>query len=341
MGPPDLFSDPGRPLVNAAGDFRVERSPLEGVPEHGLGVGVRGIGERVGGGGFRAHTIIVPRRRRGGQAEIRKIKGDAVDAGLLELMTDEGIEVLLNAEVLKVTGRSGESVALQARSGTGGRTLDASDILVATGRTPNTDRLNLGRAGVEVDSRGYIPVDDRLRTTAPDVWATGESAGSPHFTHAGEDDFRIVLDHLHGGSRTTRGRVIPYVLFTDPELAHVGLSETEAKAQGVRYRIAKMPMAMVFRAQTLSETRGFVKALIGDDDRILGFTAFGVEASEMMTAVQTAMLGRLPYTALRDAIFTHPTSAEGLIGLFLNAPAAPAGGMTLFAVLRSGLGEKP
>ncbi len=231
----------------------------------------------------------------------------------------------MNAEVLKVTGRSGEMVRVLVRSGTNERTLDASDILVAAGRTPNTDRLNLDRAGVEVDSRGYIRVDDRLRTTAPDVWATGESAGSPHFTHAGEDDFRIVLDNLNGGSRTTRGRVIPYVLFTDPELAHVGLSETEAKAKGMHYRIAKMPMAMVFRAQTLSETRGFVKALIGDDDRILGFTAFGVEGSEMMAVVQTAMLGRLPYTALRDAIFTHPTSAEGLIGLFLNPPAAPAG----------------
>src|SRR5262249_27226892 len=153
------------------------------------------------------------------------------------------------------TGRLSEKVTLQVRSGAREQTLEASDILVAAGRTPNTDRLHLDRAGVEVDSRGYIRVNDRLQTTAPDVWATGESAGSPHFTHAGEDDFRVVLDNLSGGSRTTRGRVIPYVLFTDPELAHVGLSETEAKAQGVRYRIAKMPISMVLRAQTLSATR--------------------------------------------------------------------------------------
>src|SRR5262249_55360009 len=245
-----------------------------------------------------------------------------VSEGLLQLMTDEGIEVLINAEVLKVTGRCGEKVTLQVRSGAGERLLEASDILVAAGRTPNTHRLDLDRTGVEVDSRGYIRVNDRLQTTAQDVWATGESAGSPHFTHAGEDDFRIVLDNLNGGNRTTRGRVVPYVLFTDPELAHVGLSETEAKAKGLGYRIVKMPMSMVFRAQTLSETRGFVKALIGDDDRILGFTAFGVEASEMMAVVQTAMLGRLPYTALRDAIFTHPTSAEGLTGLFSNPPTS-------------------
>jgi pyruvate/2-oxoglutarate dehydrogenase complex dihydrolipoamide dehydrogenase (E3) component len=156
------------------------------------------------------------------------------------------------------------------------------------------------------------------------VWATGECAGSPQFTHVGEDDCRIVLDNLAGGNRTTRGRLIPYCLFTDPELAHVGLTESEARAQGMSYRIARVPMTMVLRAHTLSQTRGFLKALIGLDDRILGFTAFGVEASELMAVVQTAMLGGLPYTVLRDTIWTHPTAAEGLLGLFANAPAAPA-----------------
>jgi pyruvate/2-oxoglutarate dehydrogenase complex dihydrolipoamide dehydrogenase (E3) component len=314
-------------LAEAKPMTHVEALNLERLPGHLV----------VLGGGYVGLEFAQAMRRFGSRVTIIQHgphllhKEDAdVSAGLLELMKDEGIEVLLNSEVLKVTGRSGEMIAMQVRSGavhsgTGERTLEASDILVAAGRTPNTDRLNLERAGVEIDSRGYIRVNDRLQTTAPDVWATGESAGSPYFTHVGEDDFRIVVDNLNGGSRTTRGRVIPYVLFTDPELAHIGLSETEAKAQGVPYRIAKMSMAMVFRAQTLSETRGFVKALIGDDDCILGFTAFGVEGSEMMSVVQTAMLGRLPYTALRDAIFTHPTSAEGLIGLFLSPPAGPAG----------------
>jgi pyruvate/2-oxoglutarate dehydrogenase complex dihydrolipoamide dehydrogenase (E3) component len=204
------------------------------------------------------------------------------------------------------------------------RTLEASDILVATGRTPNTDRLDADRAGVELDARGYVRVNDRLQTSAPDVWATGECAGSPQFTHVGEDDCRIVLDSLAGGSRTTRGRLIPYCLFTDPELAHVGLTESEARARGVPYRIARMPAAMVLRTRTLSQTRGFLKALIGADDRILGFTAFSAEASELMAVVQTAMLGGMPYTALRDAIFTHPTAAEGLLGLFSAPPSAPA-----------------
>src|SRR5262249_55624270 len=147
------------------------------------------------------------------------------------------------------------------------------------------------------------------------------------FTHVGEDDCRVVLDNLAGGRRTTRGRLIPYCLFTDPEVAHVGLSETEAAARGVSYRIARMPMAGVLRARTLSQTRGVMKALVGgEDDRILGFTAFGGEASELMAVVQTAMLGGLAYTALRDAIFTHPTAAEGLLGLFANPPAAPGPG---------------
>jgi pyruvate/2-oxoglutarate dehydrogenase complex dihydrolipoamide dehydrogenase (E3) component len=248
---------------------------------------------------------------------------DVADA-LWELLTDEGVEVLLQSEVLSVTGRSGSGVALRVRSGATERTLEASDVLVAAGRTPNTERLDAARAGVELDARGYIRVNDRLQTSAPDVWATGECAGSPQFTHAGEDDCRVVLDNLAGGSRTTRGRLIPYCLFTDPELAHVGLTETEARARGVPYRLTRLPMALVLRARTLSQTRGFMKALIGADDRILGFTAFGAEASEAMAVVQTAMLGGMPYTALRDAIFTHPTAAEGLLGLFANAPAAPA-----------------
>jgi pyruvate/2-oxoglutarate dehydrogenase complex dihydrolipoamide dehydrogenase (E3) component len=238
-------------------------------------------------------------------------------------MIDDGVEVLLQSEVLSVTGHSGTGVALRVRSGATERTLEGSDILVAAGRTPNTDRLDVARAGVELDPRGYIRVNDRLQTSVPDVWATGECAGSPQFTHVGEDDFRIVLDNLAGGSRTTRGRLIPYCLFTDPELAHVGMNESEARAKGVPYRIARMPMAMVLRTHTLSQTRGFMKALISADDRILGFTAFGAEASELMAVAQTAMLGGIPYTALRDTIWTHPTAAEGLLGLFANPPTAP------------------
>jgi pyruvate/2-oxoglutarate dehydrogenase complex dihydrolipoamide dehydrogenase (E3) component len=295
----------------------VEALNLERLPEHLV----------ILGGGYVGLEFAQAMRRFGSRVtiiqhgpQLLKREDPDVSDALLELMKDEGIEVLLKSEVLSVTGRSGSGVALRVRSGTTERTLEASDILVAAGRTPNTDRLDADKAGVKLDERGYIAVNDRLQTSAPDVWATGECAGSPQFTHVGEDDCRIVLDNLAGSSRTTRGRLIPYCLFTDPEVAHVGLSESEARASGMPYRIARMPMAKVFRALTLSQTRGFMKALIGADDRILGFTAFGAEASELMAVAQTAMLGGMPYTALRDAIWTHPTAAEGLLGLFANPP---------------------
>jgi pyruvate/2-oxoglutarate dehydrogenase complex dihydrolipoamide dehydrogenase (E3) component len=182
----------------------------------------------------------------------------------------------------------------------------------------------LENAGVELDGRGYIRVNDRLQTTAPGIWAMGECAGSPQFTHVSFDDFRIVHDNLTGGNRTTRGRLAPFCLFTDPELARVGLSESEARKLAIPYRLARIPMAAVLRTRTLSETRGFMKALISEDtDEILGFTAFGTQAGELMAIVQTAMLAKLPYTALRDAILTHPTMAEGLTSLFGTVPARP------------------
>jgi len=160
-----------------------------------------------------------------------------------------------------------------------------------------------------------------METTAPDVWAVGECAGSPQFTHIAFDDFRVIRDNLAGGHRVTTGRQVPFCMFTDPELARIGLSETEAKAQGIAYRLAKVPMVAVLRTRTLSETRGFMKALIDtESDRILGFTVFGVDAGEIMASVQIAMIARLPYSALREAILTHPTLLEGLIPLFSSVP---------------------
>jgi pyruvate/2-oxoglutarate dehydrogenase complex dihydrolipoamide dehydrogenase (E3) component len=306
-------------LALAAPMTHVEALNLERLPEHlvVLGGGYVGLEFAQAMRRFGSRVTIIQRAPR----LLDREDPDVADA-LLELMTDEGIEVLTQAEVESVSGRSGDHVQLRVRSQEGEINLEASDILVAAGRTPNTDRLDLGRTDVDVDAHGYVRVDDRLQTSVPGIWATGECAGSPKFTHVGEDDCRIVLDNLAGGSRTTRDRLIPYCLFTDPELAHVGLSESEARAKNISYRVSRMPMANVFRARTLSETRGFIKALIGDDDRILGFTAFGAEASELMAVAQTAILANLPYTALGRAIWTHPTAAEGLIGLFANPPEA-------------------
>ncbi len=302
-------------LADARPMTHVEALNLQRLPEHLviLGGGYVGLEFAQAMRRFGSRVTVI---QRGGQLLGRE-DPDVAEA-LLQLMTDEGVEVTLKTDVLKVSGTSGASVQLQLRSGTETKTLEATDILAATGRTPNTSRLGLDLAGVELDARGYIRVNDKLQTTAPDVWAMGECAGSPQFTHVSFDDFRVVRDNVLGGARTTAGRLIPFCLFTDPELARVGMNESEARAKKVPYRLAKMPTANVLRTSTLSAPRGFMKALIADNDLILGFTAFGVEASELMAAVQTAMLGAMPYTVLRDAIFTHPTMAEGLGALFTN-----------------------
>jgi pyruvate/2-oxoglutarate dehydrogenase complex dihydrolipoamide dehydrogenase (E3) component len=203
-----------------------------------------------------------------------------------------------------------------------GEHLAASDVLAATGRTPNTTGVGLDVAGVRVDARGYIAVNERLETTAPDVWAVGECAGSPQFTHVSVDDFHIIRDNLDGGRRTTRGRVVPFCMFTDPPLARVGLNEVEARRLGVKVRIATLPAQEILRTCTTGETRGFMKALVhAQREDILGFTMFGAEAGEVMAVVQTAMLAGLPFTALREAILTHPTMAEGLAVLFSQIAA--------------------
>jgi pyruvate/2-oxoglutarate dehydrogenase complex dihydrolipoamide dehydrogenase (E3) component len=309
-------SIPGVPGMAAAKPMtHVQALDLERAPEH----------LAVVGGGYVGLEFAQAMRRFGSRVTIVQRGKQLLDredpdisAALLELMQAEGVEVLLEADLFSVAGRSGAGVQIKVRSGATESTVDASDMLVAAGRTPNTDRLDVARAGVELDSRGYIRVNEKLQTSAADVWAVGDCAGSPQFTHAAYDDFRVVLDNLAGGHRTTRGRLIPYCLFTDPELARVGMSEKEAKAKGVPYRLARIPAASVLRLRTLSATRGFIKALVGADDRILGFAAFCAEASEMMAVVQTAMLGGIPYTALRDTIYTHPTAAEGLVVLFTS-----------------------
>jgi pyruvate/2-oxoglutarate dehydrogenase complex dihydrolipoamide dehydrogenase (E3) component len=207
------------------------------------------------------------------------------------------------------------------RTPSGEQHIDGSDILVAVGRIPNTAGIGLEEAGVELDGRGYIRVNGRLETSAPAVSAVGECAGSPQFTHISEDDFRIIRDNLAGGNRSTRDRLVPYSMFTDPPLARVGLSEGEAERQGVIVRVAKLPMDSVLGAQATDQRQGFMKALVGDiHDRILGFTMIGAAAGEVMAAVQTAMLAGLSYSALADADFAHPTMAEGLSSLFSSVP---------------------
>jgi pyruvate/2-oxoglutarate dehydrogenase complex dihydrolipoamide dehydrogenase (E3) component len=319
----DLGSRAAMPEIPGLSDAKpmthVEALDLDRLPEHVI----------VLGGGYVGPELAQALRRFGSAVtviehgkQIASKEDPDVAQALLENFASEGINVLLETQVRAVEGLSGKQIRIRVEDRHGDQTIEGSDLLVAAGRAPNTRGIGLEAAGVELDERGYIKVNERLETTAEGVWAMDDCAGSPQFTHVAFDDFRVVRDNLTGGNRTTRDRLIPFCMFTDPELARVGLNESEAKSRGIGYRLAKIPMAAVLRAVTLSETRGFVKILVdARSDRILGFTALGVEASEMMAAVQTAMLGGLPYPVLRDAIFTHPTAAEGLNSLLASVPA--------------------
>lgn len=300
-------------LAGAAPMTHVEALELGRLPAHLIVVGGGYVGLEMAQA-FRRFGSAVTILKTGPQLAARE---DAdVGAALLDLMRDEGIAVHLSAQLHEVAGRSGEAVSVRLRLPDGEQQIDGTDLLVAAGRIPNTQEVGLDRAGVACDAKGFIAVNDRLETSAPNVWAIGECAGTPQFTHASLDDFRVIRDNLAGGARTTRDRLMPYCMFTDPPLARVGLSEAQAARQGIAVRVASVPTAAVLRSRTISETRGFLKAVIAEDDRLLGFTMFGPDAGEVMTVVQVAMLASLPYTALRDAVIAHPTMAEGLNVLF-------------------------
>src|SRR5277367_74222 len=296
----------------------IEALDLERRPEHLL----------VLGGGYVGLELSQALRRLGSRVtvisrDMRLVANEDADVSeaVLQLFRDEGIDVLLRTHVLRVNGISGEHVSLQLQSVEGPRTVEGTDILVALGRTPNTTGVGLDKAGIEVTEKGHIRVNDRLETTAPNVWALGECAGSPYFTHVSEDDFDIIHKNLTGGRRSTKDRLVPYCVFLDPELARVGLNESQARERGVVYRVASVPVDSAWRPWTLSERRGFMKTLIdAQSDRILGFTAIGPEAGELMGTVQVAMLTGQPYTILRDAMFAHPTMTEGLKALFMGVP---------------------
>jgi pyruvate/2-oxoglutarate dehydrogenase complex dihydrolipoamide dehydrogenase (E3) component len=308
-------------LADAQPLTHIEALELDQVPEHLIVIGSGYVGVEFAQAmrRFGSRVTVIGRR-----ARLMPQEDQDVSEALRSLLEDEGIEVLLNTRVRRVSGKSGESVRIAVEQSGAEKTLDGSHVLVASGRNPNTEGLGLELAGVELTDGGYIKVNERLQTTAPGVWAIGEVAGSPQFTHISVDDFRVVHDNLNGMEHVTTGRQVPYCLFTDPELARIGLNENAAKAQRIAYRLFKVPMESNLRARTLSETRGFAKALVETaSDRILGFTVFGVGAAEIMTSVQIAMNAGLPYTALRDAILTHPTLIEGLIPLFSSAPSIP------------------
>ena len=310
---PDISGlEEARPLTH------IEALELDYAPSHLIVLGGGYVGVEMAQG-FRRFgsrvTIIEPGRQIMGRED-----ADAAEE-IQRILSGEGIDVLLNAQPVGVNGVSGDGVTVRVRTAKEEVKIEGSDLLVAVGRVANTTGIGLEEVGIERDARGFIRVNERLQTSAPGVWAVGECCGSPQFTHVSVDDFRIVRDNMAGGSRRTDDRLIPYVVFTDPPLARVGLSEQEAQRQGIAARVAKLPMSNVLRTEATDETDGFMKVVVSaNDDRILGFSMIGSEAGEVMAVIQAAMIAGLPYPKLRDAVIAHLTIAEGLGPLFANLP---------------------
>jgi len=289
---------------------------LGAVPEHlmVLGGGYIGLEFSQMFCRFGSHVTIVQRR---GQLLTREDPDVAEEVA--NILREDGIEVLLNSQGQRVERAADGRIQLEVLTPQGERVLAVSHLLLAAGRVPNTDRLNLDAAGVETDERGFIQVSERLETNVPGIYALGDVKGGPAFTHISYDDFRIVRTNLlEGGDVTTTGRLVPYTVFIDPQLGRVGLSEGQARAFEYNIRVARLPMSHVARALEVDETRGFVKAVVdADTDQILGAAVLGIEGGEVMAVLQMAMMGRVPYTAIRDGVFAHPTLSESLNNLFM------------------------
>lgn len=307
---PDLPGIETVPVLNSTSIME-----LDEVPEHLLVLGGGYIGLEFGQL-FRRLGAAVTIVQRGKQLLGRE--DDDVAEAVAQILHEDGVEVLLETSAASVARANDGQIALSVRSPSGERTLTGSHLLAAAGRTPNTDRLNLAAADIEIDKHGFIKVNERLETNVSGIYALGDVKGGPAFTHISYDDFRIARTNLlENGHATTTDRLVPYTVFIDPQLGRVGLSENEARAQGRKVRIAKMPMNYVARALEVDEPRGFMKAIVdGASDQILGFVVLGLEGGEIMSMVEIAMMGKLPYTALRDGIFAHPTLAESLNNLF-------------------------
>ena len=290
---------------------------VDSVPEHLLVLGGGYIGLEFGQM-FRRFGSKVTIVQRGKQLLANEDK-DVADE-VAKILRDDGIEVLLETKTTRVEQDADHTIHLTVQTSAGDRVLAGSHLLIAAGREPHTKELNLQATGVELDAKGFIKANDRLETNIPGIYALGDVKGGPAFTHISYDDFRIIRTNLiEGGNASITNRLVPYTVFIDPQLGRVGLTEQEARKQGRNIRVAKMPMDYVARALEVDETRGFMKAVVdADTNQILGCAILGLEGGEIMAILEVAMMGNLPYTALRDAIFAHPTLAESLNNLFTS-----------------------
>jgi len=290
---------------------------LDTAPEHLLVVGGGYIGLEFAQmfRRFGSRVTIVQRDR-----QLLPLEDEDIAEAVTGTLREDGIEVLLDARPTCAEPLPGGGVRLIVGTRTGEITLEGTRVLSAAGRVPNTDRLDPAAGGVNTNAKGFIVVNERLETSAPGVWALGDVKGGPAFTHISYDDFRIIRANLlQGGDATTTKRLVPYTVFTDPQLGRVGLSEREARAQGREYRVARMPMSKVARALEMDEPRGVMKVLVeAHSGRILGAAILGIEGGEILAMLQLAMMGNLPYHSLRDGVFAHPTLAESLNNLFAN-----------------------
>jgi pyruvate/2-oxoglutarate dehydrogenase complex dihydrolipoamide dehydrogenase (E3) component len=285
------------------------------VPEHLLVLGGGYIGLEFGQlfRRFGSRVTIIQ-----SAAQLLTREDPDVAEEVLKILRQDGVEVVLSAKATLVD-QSGEKIQLQVEAGGKATSFFGSHLLVATGRTPNSDTLNLSATGVQTDEHGFIRVNDRLETVAEGIYALGDIKGGPAFTHISYDDFRIIRANLlEGKTASTKDRQVPYCVFIDPQLGRVGITENEARAQGRHFRVAKLPMTSVARALEVDETRGFMKAIVdAETNQILGAAVLGIEGGEVMSVLETAMMGKLPYTALRDATYAHPTLSESLNNLFM------------------------
>jgi pyruvate/2-oxoglutarate dehydrogenase complex dihydrolipoamide dehydrogenase (E3) component len=292
---------------------------LDTVPEHLIVLGGGYIGLEFGQmfRRFGSRVTVVQR----GRQLLPQEDADVAEA-VLGILREDGLEILLEAEAKRAEG-SGGAIRLVVRTPEGERVVEGSHVLRAAGRVPNTDRLGLSGAGIATDAKGFITVSPQLETSVPGVYALGDVKGGPAFTHISYDDYRIVRTNLlQGGRACITDRLLPYTVFIDPQLGRIGLSEKDARRQGKAYKVARMPMTYVARALELDEARGFMKALVAPDTgQILGAAVLGIEGGELMSAVQLAMMGKVPYDRVRDAIFAHPTLAESLNNLFTKLEA--------------------